>query len=217
MHPQSDNKIIREITSAWAVLIVMSFFSCETLDFNETSSDSDDPELMRTDTCIVWNGHIGVNCEHLDDGMTDLLLLSLNEWQDLPSANNPEGPELLNGLYAGYQEDGLGGWHIPDADEAKLLHDNYANGSELFLLLNVLMADKGAMEMRAVDGKENVRYLCDEGLKSFSLARDTKISDAGAKGQNYSLRLVRHVVIQLPTHSGDDGSQTQYDDYLIEY
>ena len=33
-----ENKIIREITSAWAILIVILFISCETLDFNDTSS-----------------------------------------------------------------------------------------------------------------------------------------------------------------------------------
>lgn len=213
-----ENKIIREITSAWAILIVILFISCETLDFNDTSSYSEDnPAPMRTDTCIVWNGHIGVNCEYLDNGLTDILLLSLNEWKDLPSANNPEEPELLQSICSDYQENGLGGWHIPNVAEAELLRDNYTNGSELFISLNLLMTNMGAMEMRAMNGKENVRYLCDEGLKSFSLTRDTKISNAGAKSRKYTLRLVRHIVAHLSSPQEDNKYQEQLDDYLIDY
>lgn len=213
-----ENKIIREITSAWAILIVILFISCETLDFNDTSSYSEDnPAPMRTDTCIVWNGHIGVNCEYLDNGLTDILLLSLNEWKDLPSANNLEEPELLQSICSDYQENGLGGWHIPNVAEAELLRDNYTNGSELFISLNLLMTNMGAMEMRAMNGKENVRYLCDEGLKSFSLTRDTKISNAGAKSRKYTLRLVRHIVAHLSSPQEDNKYQEQLDDYLIDY
>lgn len=43
----SENKIIREITSAWAILIVILFTSCETLDFNEIPSDSEDNPTLQ--------------------------------------------------------------------------------------------------------------------------------------------------------------------------
>ncbi|MDO5446317.1 MAG: hypothetical protein Q4F34_00885 [Prevotellaceae bacterium] len=77
-----------------------------------------------------------------------------------------------------------------------MFKDTDGGGSNMLSSLNKLLVDADAMEMSVTEGKENVRYLCDDGRKSFSLALGTKTSNAGTKSQNYRMRLVKHVVIE---------------------
>ena len=214
----NGNKTIREIITAWKVLIALLLFACENVNFNETKPEPESkPAPVATDTCFAWNGHVVANCEYQDDGYADLLLLSLYEWSELPSANNPEGIELLESLCGNYQENGLSGWHIPSIEEARLLQSIYTDGSQQLYSLNSLMSSIDAMEMHTTEGKENVRYLCDEGLKSFSLVQGTKISNAGAKSRNYNLRLVKCIRTNQDLTSQEDPPRNPPDTTIIYY
>ncbi len=128
-----------------------------------------------------------INCDHLV--VTENLYLSLMEWTDIVSANNEGNPRQAKEIAAEYNEGGMTGWRMPTAEEAKELKNLYG-GSNLASLNESLQA-LGGTPLSDIDEKgEKVRYLCDDGLKTFSFADNTTVSNAGAKS-TYRLRLVR--------------------------
>ena len=126
------------------------------------------------------NGHLAI---------TEDLYLSLMEWTDVVSAANEGNPKQAVEIAAEYTEGGLTGWRIPTAEEAKELKNLY--GGTKLTSLNEALQTLGGTPLSEVDEKNNtVRYLCEDGLKSFSFANNTTVSNAGAKA-SYHLRLVR--------------------------
>lgn len=115
-------------------------------------------------------------------------LISLYDWNALPSARNASAPTLATSIAQGYQEYELTGWRIPTADEAKALRGTYAATEDLATLLHA--ADASPIDMSA-------RYLCEEAQKTFSFAPNTTVSTAGAKASNYRLRLVKTLRLKL--------------------
>lgn len=179
--------------------LLMTFFvSCEKVDMpqdvpkdapqNSSSPKTDIPSSM--DTCYMWNGHIVVGRHLHDDGRTELLLLSLYEWGNMPSANHITDSALVSIVTKSYVETDIEGWHIPSVEEAKLLKTSYGEGSIALSNLNKILLENDAL---VVGG--DARYLCDEGRKSFSFAAGTNISNTGSKATNYRLRLLRQVIL----------------------
>lgn len=96
-------------------------------------------------------------------------LLSNNEWVNVPSAY-ATGDNALCAEHIAEQstEAGDDGWNIPTKEQARLIHD--------------LCTDLNGAD----------RYLCNEGLHTFSKS-STVISKAGAK-KRYRLRLVLEAI-----------------------
>ena len=131
-------------------------------------------------------GTLDGNGDHLV--VTENLYLSLMEWTDIVSANNEGNPKQAKEIAAEYSEGGMTGWRMPTADEAKELKNLYG-GSQL-ASLNESLQTLGGTPLSDIDEKgDKVRYLCDDGLKTFSFADNTTVSNAGAKS-TYRLRLV---------------------------
>jgi len=131
-------------------------------------------------------GNQGVDNGHLL--VTENLYISLIEWTDLVSAKNEENPTQATTIASEYTEGELTDWRMPTADEAKELKSLYG-GSNL-AALNQDLQSLGGTPLGDVDEKgESVRYLCDDGMKTFSFANGTTVSGAGAKA-TYRMRLV---------------------------
>jgi len=119
---------------------------------------------------------------------TDNMYISLIEWTDLVSAKNEENPTLATSIAAEYIEGELTDWRIPTAEEAKELKSLY--GGDQLAGLNEKLQALGGTPLGDEDEKgESVRYLCEDGLKTFSFASGTTVSNAGAKA-TYRMRLV---------------------------
>ena len=170
------------------ILTLGSMISCENIDFPETNETGHTISLSYEDTCYVYNEHVVAGEYHNDNGKTELLLLSLYEWKDMPSANHVEDSDLVRIITERYQEMELSDWQTPTLEEAKLLRENYVTGSEAFGKLNKVFLSIDALE---INGES--RYLCNDGQKSFSFASGTNISNAGTKTSNYRLRLVKRM------------------------
>lgn len=179
---------MRYIIYIITILLVVGLWSCEKLDL---SDDNDTTPFYGTiDTCYVWNGHAVASEKRTDSGV-ELLLLSLYEWVDMPSANHLTDSTLVGIITNGYQEMDLCEWHVPTQEEAKYLKTAYESGSVSLERLNEILMSNEAL---VVSG--NARYLCNEGRKSFSFASDTSITNAGSKIKTYRLRLVKRVVVR---------------------
>lgn len=171
------------------MLLTAGLWSCEKLDLSNVNEVT--PLYGTIDTCYVWNGHAVASEKRTDSGGVELLLLSLFEWSDMPSANHVTDSTLVGIIANGYQEMDLCEWHVPTQEEAKYLKTAYENGSVSLERLNKILMSNEAL---VVSG--DARYLCNEGRKSFSFASSTSITNAGSKIKTYRLRLVKRVVVR---------------------
>ena len=171
----------------------------------------DDPSLASANDTItlstfpsstpaLWLGHVLAHFAQTSADEGDLLLLSQNEWIDVPSANHPDTPDEALSIAAQYAEGNdtiglLAGWTIPSKEEAMLLRSLYEGSATYALneLLNQLSmptietnTDKGAV----------IRYLCNDGEHTFTFASGSStISKAGSKA-TYHLRLVKRIHVK---------------------
>lgn len=171
----------------------------------------DDPSLASSNDTItlstfpsitpaLWHGHVLAHFAQTSADEGDLLLLSRNEWIDVPSANHPDTPDEALSIAAKYAEGNdtiglLAGWTIPSKEEAMLLRSLYEGSATYALneLLNQLSmptietnTDKGAV----------IRYLCNDGEHTFTFASGSStISKAGSKA-TYHLRLVKRIHVK---------------------
>lgn len=182
--------IIIYIGIAWIVFLG----SCEKINLEQSSAQKitnpTQEDANYQQKCYVWNGHVVVGERLLTDGRTELLLLSLYEWSDMPSANHVTDSAMVRLMSEGYVEMELSDWRIPTQEEAKRLLSAYAEGSEALESLNLRLAEAEGIPLDC-----KARYLCNEGRKSFSFASGTSISNAGSKANSYCLRLLRQVVL----------------------
>lgn len=179
---------MRYIIYIITVLLVFGLWSCENLDLSDVNDVSLSDNTI--DTCYAWNGHAVASEKRTDSGV-ELLLLSLYEWADMPSANHLTDSTLVGIIANGYQEMDLCEWHVPTQEEAKYLKTAYESGLDSHERLNEILMSNEAL---VVSG--NARYLCNEGRKSFSFASGTSITNAGSKIKTYRLRLVKRVVVR---------------------
>ena len=136
-----------------------------------------------------------------------LLLVSLSDYQKIPSANNKTTPEKASEIARSYSEYDLTFWHIPTEDEARLLREAFLSGIEnagseggsTMSSLNTVITSVGGDEIMLVDEKgANIRYLCSDALRTYSFKPGgsyNSIKDAGATVSNYHLRLVSTVKV----------------------
>lgn len=151
----------------------------------------------------------GVQAAQEGNGAAILLLVSLSDYQKIPSANHKTTPEKASEIASSYSEYDLTSWHIPTEDEARLLREAFlsgiendgSNGSSTASSLNTVIASVGGDEIVLVDDKgSNVRYLCSDALRTYSFKPGgsyNSIKDAGATVSNYHLRLVSTVKVIL--------------------
>lgn len=146
-----------------------------------------------------WNGFFVCAVDNVTESGADLLLLSRDEWHNVPSANNLEQPELAQTLVEGYEEEGLTGWSIPTIDEAKAIRT--AIGNTALETTNSTLESNGFVPLSdnvEDENGNNVRYLCDAGVRALAWNENTSksVSKAGTK-RTYYLRAVKRVTVKL--------------------
>ena len=188
--------------SQWAeaVNIDFTFHNGENIvipEGDEPEGGDDDPEDVDdipTAPCL-WNNHIVVDVQVASDKQTaTLLLFSLADWNDLTSALNETNSTKAFSYASQYVEFDLGEWRIPTADEAKILYRQYNNNVELFEDL-LETADANELTLTYKNG-DPARYLCQDAEKSYCFMNN-RVTPAGSKKEDYYLRLVRSVQIQV--------------------
>lgn len=135
----------------------------------------------------AWNGHIVALVENATDTEADLLLWSLAEYNNVyaPIAEGHEND--MQALVNAYEENGLQGWSVPSAEQAKALRKEYGGK---FDDLNVVIETLGGNLITVSTASNNARYLCEEGTKTFNFAESGSITSAG-KSVKYRLRLLK--------------------------
>jgi len=186
----------------WSEPIALNF------SFGPGSSDKTPTETVTSfpKAGSMWNGHL-VAYVYSDDGSNtildedeladvkraNLLLLSLNEWTGVVSANNEDNPNAASDIAAGYSEGDMVGWGIPSSAEAKYLKSLYSATDETLTNLNSTISANGGTTVSALDSKgENIRFLCEGATYTYAWKSSASLNKAGATVK-YSLRLVNHV------------------------
>ncbi len=148
----------------------------------------------------IWDGHVIAYQEKSDDNEADLWLISINEWENIHSANSSFFSNEANEIASTYQEGGtlsgrISRWHIPTKEEAYALRSLYA-GDRVSILNNVLSEYYlPVWSLTDTDG-DNLRYLCNDALHTFSLAASsTSITKGGTKA-TYRLRLLKKIHVR---------------------
>lgn len=153
-----------------------------------------------TVTPCLWEGHVLAHFTRTDADEGDFLLLSLNEWTEVPSANNSAYPTEAQHIASQYSEGDdlsnlLSGWTIPTKEEAQQLRSLYAGNATY--ALNELFDELDLPGVATTTAKgAAIRYLCNDGEHTFSFAPEAStISKAGTKA-TYHLRLVKHLHVK---------------------
>ena len=122
--------------------------------------------------CSVWNGHVVATVD--DDG--NALLLSLNEWENVSSADEEaDNPMQASVIATGYEEGNIKGWEIPTEEQAAIFIE-----SRVELI--------GALGLKDL---ENKQHLCSNALKWYNLY-SRRVQET-TKNNKYYLRLVKPV------------------------
>ncbi len=154
---------------------------------------------------LPTDNHVVALSARNDDGDSVVLYVSLYEWNDVPSSLSSTNAELARQTAAMYREGNISGWRIPTKEEAQALRRQYNRNSSLpgaevvdnLKSLNDDISKAGGIPLTALlknDGQTAYRYLCDDGMSTFSLKTGSKTTTAGAKTK-YNLRLVKDSVI----------------------
>ena len=141
------------------------------------NSGADIGELPEVGT--IWNGSIVADVSENDSTGTEILLLSLEEWD----AMTVQVDEIKNG----YSVNGITNWRLPSHGEAQMFRERFCG--EARLSLNALISEYDP-DLYGIDGEE--RYLCDKDgeFYSFVFSPGKPISQAGTQ-RSYYVRLVK--------------------------
>lgn len=140
----------------------------------------------------LWKDHVVAGVQNQTDTEADLILLSLNEWADMTSANHATNPDAAQTLADSYVEADMENWNIPTREQAAYLKGLYYN--ESFSSLNATIESAGGVALSVEDEKgANVRYLCENATYTFVFKNNSSITKAGATVSTYRLRLVKVV------------------------
>ena len=196
--------------SEWADPVSLSFtFSNDgntIITQDDTPVPEDSSEIYPVTTIpqplTLWNGHLVIaavsESATVPDGSPSgstatITLLSLSDWSNLTSALNTATPTEAPSIAQGYTEYDLTGWRIPTEAEARTISQLYRENTDTF---DSLLFEAKATPIVLTDDKgNNLRYLCEDALKTYSFKNST-ITNAGATVKNYHLRLVRTVRVQ---------------------
>ena len=140
-----------------------------------------DPEVG-----TIWNGMIVADINESDLGETELLLMSLDEWEIITSQ--------VDEVTDDYSVNCISGWRLPTHDEAALLRARFSGDNRLEL--NELITEYNE-ELYGLANGEKERYLClKEGeCYSFQFIGGTRTTKAGDK-RSYYVRLVKTYIFK---------------------
>jgi len=151
------------------------------------------------------DNHVVALSDRKENSDSVVLYVSLYEWSDVPSSLSSTNAELARQTAVMYREGNISGWRIPTKEEAQALRSLYNRNSSLpgaevvdkLKSLNDDISKAGGIPLTALqknDGQTAYRYLCDDGMSTFSLKTGSKTTTAGAKTK-YNLRLVKDSII----------------------
>lgn len=159
----------------WKEAVVENFSFGEGVNNNNNQSSSDAAVFYVDEMpapCSVWNGHVVATVD--DDG--NALLLSLNEWENVSSADEEaDNPTQASVIATGYEEGNIKGWEIPTEEQAAIFIE-----SRVELI--------GALGLKNL---ENKQHLCSNALKWYNLY-SRRVQET-TKNNKYYLRLVKPV------------------------
>ena len=191
--------------SEWADPVSLSFtFSNDgntIITPDDTPVPEDSSEIYPVTTIpqplTLWNGHLVIaavsESATVGEPVESITLLSLSDWSNLTSALNTASPTEAPSIAQGYTEYDITGWRIPTEAEARTISQLYRENTDTF---DGLLSEAKAIPVVLTDDKgNNLRYLCEDALKTYSFKNST-ITNAGATVKNYHLRLVRTVRVQ---------------------
>lgn len=144
----------------------------------------------------IWDNHVVALVENATNTSEDILLISLSEWNKIPSANSTTNPTEAASLASAYSENGLTGWSIPSKEIATSLKTTY-NGSNLSIINNVLNEAGGDTLLELEENGSNARYLCEDAKYTYTYKSGTSSITQGGTSTTYRLRLVKKVHVTL--------------------
>ena len=139
----------------------------------------------------LWQHHVVALVQNATATSADLLLISTETRDPIAPANSEENPNEAKLSAAEYTEQGLADWHIPTKEEAEALKATW-QGDRLKTLNQTLKSIHAPEIYDKIDGHA-IRYLCGDGLFTFSFATNSSIRPAGKTAQNYVMRLVKQI------------------------
>lgn len=142
-------------------------------------SEEDGADLPEVGT--IWNGAIVAAVTENSSLETEMLLLSLEEW-DIDTSQ-------VEDVTGSYSVNGISGWRLPTYEEAVILRSAFTGENRRKLNERIAEYDD---TLYGIDGEE--RYLCDKSgsYYSFIFSVGTSITQAGNK-RTYYTRLVKNI------------------------
>ena len=143
----------------------------------------------------LWGNHIVAYVSELNATQWSVYLLSREEKVEVPSALSGENSDMALQYAQQYVEDDISGWAIPTTAEVRMLQQSF--GGIALTELNAVLTQEGLspfLDYEPNSSTEKARYLCDEGMKSFSMASNSIIANVSGT-KKYRLRLVKEIII----------------------
>lgn len=170
----------------------------EKIDEKDDKPDGDKPQDESVSSfpkeADVWNGHVVAYTEPIRDDKCECLLISLDAWRDVWSANNKSNPTMAKEIADGYVEGDLDDWAIPTLEQATKLKEIYKEDENFNKLNAQFVAQEGKELLKRDEGSKNARYLCDRGYTAFSYVSTSPTQASGATVK-YRLKLVKSITI----------------------
>lgn len=177
--------------------IIFSFGANISGEQDEDENESDNLETVTVNSIPsagkIWNNHFIAAMQDVTSTSAELLLLSQKEWTGVTSATHEQTPDMAKDFVNTYKEDGLGGWHIPTRDEAKLMRTTI--GLEALEKTNSVLSANAISPLATGedDAGEKIRYLCDDATYTFAWD-NTTVSKVGTK-RTYHMRVVKRLKV----------------------
>jgi hypothetical protein len=174
----------------WAETVNWDFGFGPSVSVPDVNEPSDAP-IVGT----LWGNHIVAYVSELNEAQWSVYLLSREEKVEVPSALSGENSDMALQYAQCYVEDGVSGWSIPTSTEVRKLQESF--GGDALVGLNMMLTQEGLspfLDYEPNSSTEKARYLCDEGVKSFSMANNSRISDVSGT-KKYRLRLVKEIIV----------------------
>ncbi|MBR4856511.1 MAG: FimB/Mfa2 family fimbrial subunit [Bacteroidaceae bacterium] len=174
----------------WAETVNWDFGFGPSVSVPDVNEPSDAP-IVGT----LWGNHIVAYVSELNAMQWSVYLLSREEKVEVPSALSGENSDMALQYAQQYVEDGVSGWSIPTSTEVRKLQESF--GGDALVGLNMMLTQEGLspfLDYEPNSSTEKARYLCDEGVKSFSMANNSRISDVSGT-KKYRLRLVKEIIV----------------------
>ena len=174
----------------WAETVNWDFGFGPSVSVPDVNEPSDAP-IVGT----LWGNHIVAYVSELNAMQWSVYLLSREEKVEVPSALSGENSDMALQYAQQYVEDDISGWAIPTTAEVRMLQQSF--GGIALTELNAVLTQEGLspfLDYEPNSSTEKARYLCDEGMKSFSMASNSIIANVSGT-KKYRLRLVKEIIV----------------------